>query len=375
MATTGPADTGTAGTAGNSRLLSTHRLPSTAWGNLMGILAIAVWSSVIAFSRRLTEDLGTFTSGTSVYLIGGALSIGLLLLRHRGFAWLRGFTPRYLWICGGLFAFYEVCLYVAVGYAANRQQVLEVGLINYLWIGFTFAFAVPVLRRRAHWALAAGILVALAGVAVATLPADYSVAELRTNLLQHGAPYAFAFGCAVSWGLYSNLSRKWASETGPASGASAVPLFLLATGAALLLIRLFVAEQSHLSAGGVLPLVYLIVFPTILGYVSWDVAMRKGNLILVASLSYAIPLASTFISSYFLNVGVPEHLWLGCLLVIAGAVVCKYSVEDDGDHTRGEEAHPPSQDLADHACATQPPAPVRAGADAGEHVEHRHAHD
>jgi drug/metabolite transporter (DMT)-like permease len=119
------------------------------------------------------------------------------------------------------------------------------------------------------------------------------------------------------------LSRKWAAD----SGASAVPLFLLATGLALLLVRLFVAEQSHLDANGVLPLVYLIVFPTILGYVSWDVAMRKGNLILIASLSYTIPLASTVLSSYFLGVGVPAHLWLACAFVIAGAAVCRYSVE------------------------------------------------
>ena len=52
----------------------------------MGILAIAVWSSVIAFSRSLTEQLGTFTSGASIDLADGVLSIGLVLLRHKGFA-------------------------------------------------------------------------------------------------------------------------------------------------------------------------------------------------------------------------------------------------------------------------------------------------
>lgn len=123
----------------------------------MGILSIAIWSSVIAFSRSLTEELGVFTSGASIFLAGGALAVGLMLWRHRGFAWLRAFSPRYLWVCGGLFVFYEVCLYMAVGYAASRQQVLEVGLINYLWIGFTFAFAVPVLHKRARRTLIAGI--------------------------------------------------------------------------------------------------------------------------------------------------------------------------------------------------------------------------
>ncbi|MCL5997323.1 MAG: aromatic amino acid DMT transporter YddG [Chloroflexi bacterium] len=293
-------------------------------GNLMGILSIAIWSSVIAFSRSLAEELGTFTSGAGIYLAGGALSVGLMLLRHKGFAWVRAFSPRYLWICGGLFIFYEVCLYIAVGYAASRQQVLEVGLINYLWIGFTFAFAVPVLKKKARWTLIAGILMALAGVVTATLPPDYSLAELKTNLLQHGGPYACALACAVSWGLYSNLSRRWASD----SGASAVPLFLLVTGLALLSIRLFVVEHPHLNASNILELVYLILFPVTLGYIFWDIAMRKGNLILIASLSYAIPLASTLISSSLLHVAVSANLWLACLLVIAGAVVCKYSLND-----------------------------------------------
>jgi drug/metabolite transporter (DMT)-like permease len=107
-----------------------------------------------------------------------------------------------------------------------------------------------------------------------------------------------------------------------------VPLFLLATGLALLVIRLFVTEQTQVNASDALQLLYLAVFPTTLGYVFWDMAMRKGNLILIASLSYIIPLASTLISSALLRVSVTPNLWLACGLVIAGAVVCKYSVDD-----------------------------------------------
>ena len=298
--------------------------PAHTTGNLLGVLSIVIWSSVIAFSRSLTEQLGTFTSGAIIYLAGGILSVGIMLWKYKGLAWVRGAPARYLWVCGGLFIAYEVCLYLAIGYAANRQQVLDVGLINYLWIGFTFAFAVPILKKQARWTLIVGIVVALAGVVIATLPQDYSLAELRSNLLQHGIPYAFALGCAVCWGLYSNLSRKWASHT----SASAVPLFLLATGLALLVVRVFIAEQTSFSPNSILELLYLIVFPTVLGYIFWDIAMRKGNLILIASLSYVIPLASTLISSSFLQVTVTPNLWLACLLVIVGAVVCKYSVED-----------------------------------------------
>lgn len=301
-----------------------NKPPAHTAGNVMGILSIVVWSSVIAFSRSLTEQLGTFTSGAIVYLAGGVLALAIMLWRYKGLAWVREMPPRYLWLCGGLFVAYEISLYLAIGTAANRQQVLEVGLINYLWIGFTFAFAVPILRKQARWTLIVGIAVALAGVAIAMLPQDYSLAELRGNLLQHDAPYALALGCAVSWGLYSNLSRKYAAHT----TASAVPLFFLATGLSLLIIRLFVSEYSRFSASSLLELLYVIVFPTALGYIFWDIAMRKGNLILIASLSYGIPLASTIISSVVLQATITPNLWLACLLVIAGAAVCRFSVDD-----------------------------------------------
>jgi drug/metabolite transporter (DMT)-like permease len=124
--------------------------------------------------------------------------------------------------------------------------------------------------------------------------------------------------------LYSNLSRKWASG----SDVSATPLFLLITGLALLMIRLGIAEHTQFDAGNVMGLAYLIVFPTTLGYIFWDVAVREGNLILIASLSYVIPLASTIFSSYFLGVALTANLWLACALTIAGAAICKYSVKN-----------------------------------------------
>ena len=290
----------------------------------MGLISIVIWSTVIAFSRSLVEELGTFTSGGSVYLAGGALSLGLLWLRHRGFSWTRGFATRYLLTCGGLFVLYEVMLYLAIGLSTTRQQTLEVGLINYLWISFTFAFSVPVLKKKAGWPLIAGMVMAVAGVAIATLPPGYSLAELQTNLQQHGAPYLLSLGCAVSWGLYSNLSRKWGSE----SGESAVPIFLLATGLTLLGLRLFAVEQSHWSTTSVAQLIYVALLPTTVAYIAWDIAMRRGNLILIASLSYIIPLASTIISSILLHVTMSANLWIACILVIAGAVVCRYSVRD-----------------------------------------------
>ena len=92
----------------------------------MGIVAIVIWSTVIAISRRLTEDLGAMTSGACVYLLAG--SIGCLYLAQRGKLRAALALPRvYLLACGGLMVFYTVCLYVALGACQTRQQVVEAG--------------------------------------------------------------------------------------------------------------------------------------------------------------------------------------------------------------------------------------------------------
>lgn len=70
------------------------------------------------------------------------------------------------------------------------------------------------------------------------------------------------------------------------------------------------------------------VFPTFLAYTFWDRAMRKGNIILVVSLSYFTPLLSIIISSLYLRVAIKANLWIACGLVIAGAVICKFSIID-----------------------------------------------
>ena len=41
-----------------------------------GVLAIVLWSTTIAFSRSIAEQLGTFTGAAVVYLAAGLLGCG-----------------------------------------------------------------------------------------------------------------------------------------------------------------------------------------------------------------------------------------------------------------------------------------------------------
>jgi drug/metabolite transporter (DMT)-like permease len=73
----------------------------------------------------------------------------------------------------------------------------------------------------------------------------------------------------------------------------------------------------------------MVLFPTLLAYIFWDRAMRKGHIVFVASFSYVTPLLSTIISCLYLEVDMGYWLWAGCGLVIAGAALCSRSLADE----------------------------------------------
>lgn len=289
---------------------------------VLGFVAVLFWSTSIGVSRSLTEKLGPLTTGASIFLLAGLLGCAGTLARGGAHRLVK--LPRtYLFGCGGLFVLYEICLYLAIGLSGSRQQVLEVGVVNYLWPGLTLALSVPILKRRAGPFLLPGVAVAFAGVVLAMAgKGALSWGAFVLNVRSSPVPYAVALVAAVTWALYSNLARRWA---GHAEGG-AVPAFLLATGIVLALLRLTFPEQSQWSGRAGLELVFLALVTSLLAYAFWDAAMRKGNITLVTAFSYLTPLLSALVSCLYLKVSPGWSFWAACVLVIGGALLCKLSI-------------------------------------------------
>jgi len=292
---------------------------------IFGILAILFWGTTIAFSRSLTEQLGPLTAASWIYMLSGIWGCIYLINKPEEIKKTFQLPILYLIGCGTLFIFYMVCLYLAVGLAFSREQVIEVSIINYLWPGLTLIFSLPILHKKGKIILIPGIVIAFAGFYLATVQSGmFSWEVFKGNFQVSYLPYLLAFMAAITWGLYSNLVRRWAGHT----EGGAVPLFLLATGLVLTTIRFMFPEESYWTPHVIVELLYMSVFPTFLAYTFWDRAMRKGKIILVVSLSYFTPLLSIVISSLYLQVAVKANLWIACGLVIAGAVICKFSIID-----------------------------------------------
>ena len=298
-------------------------LTAEATATLLGIVAILLWCTVVGVSRRLTEQLGSLTAVSSIYLIAGAVGSTLALVLRGGAGRLVRMPKRYLFGCGSLFALYGLFLYLALGLATGRQQVLEVGIVNYLWPALTLVLSIPILGMRARAWLAPAMALVVGGIVLAMAQGgEFSWQGFLANLRMSWVPYVLALGASVAWGLYSNLSRRWA---GQAEG-EAVPFFLLAAGVVLALVRLTRHEEAQWSWDVVPRLAYMSLGPTLLAYIFWDYAMRKGRMVLVASLGYACPILSTFVTGFYLGVGVGPALWTAAAMVVAGAMLSNFSI-------------------------------------------------
>ena len=105
----------------------------------IGFAAIILWSTMVGLIRGVSEGLGAVGGAAMIYSLSG-----LLLIFTVGFPNLRQIPRRYLLAGSVLFVSYEICLALSLGYAASRQQAIEVGMVNYLWPSLTILFAIPV---------------------------------------------------------------------------------------------------------------------------------------------------------------------------------------------------------------------------------------
>jgi drug/metabolite transporter (DMT)-like permease len=217
-----------------------------------------------------------------------------------------------------------LAVYLAVGLASDRQQVLEVGLINYLWPAFTLLFSVFLLGKNARFSLIPGMILGFLGAFLVLTQGDsIAWASFSRNVTTNSWAYSLALMAALSWGLYSNLSRRW----GGTMSGNAVPFFMMATGLILLFIRFLFPEQSLWSLRSVAEVLFMSL-ATLFSYIFWDLAMRKGDIVLVAAASYFIPFLSTLVSSLYLGITAGLRLWFGCGCIILGSLISWLSVSD-----------------------------------------------
>lgn len=269
-------------------------------------------------ARAVTEMLGPVGGAASIYTVAA-----LFLVAVMGVPKWRQYSLRYVLLGGGLFVAYEMCLALALAMANDRQQAIEMLVINYLWPALTVLLAVLVSGKKTNLLVYPSVALAFVGVAW-SISGDQglSLTQISANIATNPTTYAMAFIGAFLWAIYCNLTKRISN------GQNAITLFFIMTAISLWIKYALSAEtgMSVTLESGSLLLVAGVFMGS--GYALWNYAIIGGNMVLLATLSYFTPVLSTIISSIILGIALSSSFLQGVVMVTLGSLMCWWVTRD-----------------------------------------------
>lgn len=286
----------------------------------IGLIAILLWSTIVGLIRGVSEGLGPVGGAAAIYSLSA-----LILLVTVGLPRLNTFPRSYLLLGSLLFVSYEICLSLSLGYAASSTQAIEVGMVNYLWPALTVLLSIAVLRQKCSLLIVPGLALSLIGIC-RVLAGDHplSLAEIDRSVASNPLSYGLALSGALIWALYCVVTKKIAN------GSNGITLFFLLTALALWL-KYFSAPQPEMvmnwRIGACLALAALAMG---FGYAAWNIGILHGNVTVLATASYFIPVLSALLAALLLNSSLSLAFWQGAGMVSAGSLICWWSTRQKG---------------------------------------------
>ena len=278
----------------------------------IGFIAVLLWS-LLALLTVGSAPAPPLLLNAICFSIGGALGL-VWTMAQGGLGQLRS-VPWTVYAFGtiGLFGYHF--LYFS---ALRLAPAAEAGgggggggLIAYLWplLIVLFSGLLPGEHlRKGH------LIGALLGFGGAALIISGGSSGFQT---QYAAGYGLALLCALTWSGYSVLSRRLGDAP-----TETVAVFCIAT--AVLSAGLHVALEETVWPVGTLgwaATLGLGLGPVGLAFYVWDIGVKKGDIQLLGTSSYAAPLLSTLI---LVAVGIAAPTWvlaLSAILITGGAAI------------------------------------------------------
>lgn len=262
--------------------LDSNQSPTVTTGTRVGFIAITIFGT-LALLTTLTEGaIPPFQMMAMCFSIVFILiCLRWLKKKDNGFRYLK--QPLFSWIIGvgGLFGFH---FFYFKG--MSMAPAVEVSLITYLWplLIVLFSSFLPGEKLRAYH---------LSGALLALLGCWLLISNNgEIGFERHYLPgYLYGLGAAISWGLYSTLSRLVRNVP-----TDAVAWFCAATAVLALLYHL-VFEETVWPANTLqwIGIVGLGLGPVGAAFFFWDYGVKYGNIQLVGTLAYITPLISTLL--------------------------------------------------------------------------------
>jgi drug/metabolite transporter (DMT)-like permease len=272
---------------------------------LIGFTAVVMWS-LLAVLAIGTAPVPPLQLNAICFALGG--TIGLIWIGFgRGFGVLKGVGWRvYAFGAIGLFG-YHFLYFTAFRLAPYAQT----GLIAYLWPLFIVLLSglLPGEKLRPLHLIGGGL--AFAGAAAIVLGGGMAAGPGAA------AGLGLAFLCALTWAGYSVLSRGMGKVP-----TEAVTVFCLLTSGLSVVAHLALEDTVWpTEATGWASIAALGLGPVGLAFFTWDIGMKRGDIQMLGTLSYAAPLLSTLVLIVSGHATATPTLGIAALAIAGGAAL------------------------------------------------------
>lgn len=277
-----------------------------------GLLAIVLWSSNVGLIRYVSESFGAVGGAALIYTLAS-----LLLLMSIGFSNIRKFPKPYLIWGTLLFVSYEICFALAIGLAKTPRQAIEVGMVNYLWPTFTIIASILFNQQKSNALMVPGVILSFSGIVwVLGGEQGINVTDILHNIQMSPLSYGMALMGAVIWAAYCVVTARMAK------GSNGITFYFMLVAMALWGQYFMMGEgQFDFNMLSMIALI-LIACAMGFGYAAWNIGILHGNVTLLATVSYFIPIFSALMAALILQTPLSLSFWQGVMMVCGGSILC-----------------------------------------------------
>lgn len=275
-------------------------------GTAIGLIGVSMWVLTTVFFAYIST-IPPLQLVSMVFFLG-YLSMTLAQLYKKEDIvsyWRRPLTDYLFWL--GTAGFYSILIF----FSFRIVPIFEANILNYLWPILLMIFAALINNERVTIVKIFGGVLGFLGSIAVFMPSA-GVGFFEDFHWGHG----LSLFSASIWALYSVYTKRFTYPVG----------FL---GPAFLVFSTFCAISHFLFEPTIIPLPYEWFVIIALGvfrvsYAFWDYGMKHGDVILLASTSYFLPLISS-LALVVLGFGpVRPGIAIGAALIIIGCLTVNF---------------------------------------------------
>ena len=277
----------------------------------VGLTAPIFWGTCVGLIRIITEEFSLSAGLTILY--GTTVAYLLCVL---GFPKIKKMSLKYLFFGIPLANLCALLFCVSMFLCQNERQTVEVGMVNYMWPCLVVFLSIFVNKEKMRWWIYPAMAISFIGIAIVLGGEKGLDAEsIVQNVSSNPAPYVLAFFGALSWGMFSNLTKRWHETENPTVLIFAIDFVIFGT-----LWACGYGSISHVSTAGWIS-VFLGAITIGSGYAAWNYGVEYGNMNVLAIASYFTPVLSCIFASLWIGAPLGANLLIGVSILILGSIL------------------------------------------------------